>query len=58
MIKKNINKNYSVWDLLKRPEVNFESLKNTNLLNNITEDLFEILKIQATYSGYIKRQKK
>ena len=58
VIKKNISKDYSVWNLLKRPEINFNSLQNTHLLNNITEDLFEILKTQATYSGYIKRQKK
>ena len=58
LINKKISKDYSAWNLLKRPEINFSIFKNINLVEDISKRIYNILKIQAIYSGYIKRQRK
>ena len=59
LIGSKINKDYSIWNLIKRNEVNFNILKQVNLLeNDINYKIYKILKIQSVYSGCIKRQKK
>ena len=51
---------YSVYDLLRRPEINLQTIKNiTNLsLEKIPNDVSEQIEIQAKYAGYIQRQQK
>ena len=49
---------YSLYELLRRPEVNFENLQTfcKQDLRNIPADVSEQLEIQAKYAGYIERQ--
>ena len=59
IIKKKIKKDYSLWNLLKRKEITFKVLKNSKLIDIYTNyEIYNILKIQSIYAGYIKRQKK
>lgn len=49
---------YSMYELLRRPEVNFENLQTfcKQDLSDIPTDVSEQLEIQAKYAGYIERQ--
>jgi len=49
---------YSMYELLRRPEVNFENLQKlcTQDLSNIPTEVSEQIEIQAKYAGYIERQ--
>jgi len=49
---------YSMYELLRRPEVNFENLQKLSRrdLSNIPAEVSEQLEIQAKYAGYIERQ--
>ena len=49
---------YSLYELLRRPEVNFENLQKLcqQDLSDIPVEISEQLEIQAKYAGYIKRQ--
>ena len=50
---------YSMYELLRRPEVNFENLQKLSKqdLSDIPAEICEQLEIQAKYAGYIERQK-
>merc|ERR1712039_908231 len=59
LINVSIKKNYSIWNLIKRKEIKFNILKKIGIIRKSTSyKIYKILKIQSTYSGYIKRQKK
>ena len=49
---------YSMYELLRRPEVNFENLQTLSQqdLSDIPKEICEQLEIQAKYAGYIERQ--
>jgi len=49
---------YSMYELLRRPEVTFENLQKfcKQDLSNIPAEVSEQLEIQAKYAGYIERQ--
>jgi tRNA uridine 5-carboxymethylaminomethyl modification enzyme len=49
---------YSMYELLRRPEVNFKNLQQLTKqdLSNIPAEVSEQLEIQAKYAGYIERQ--
>lgn len=50
---------YSLMDLLRRPQVNYEQLMQINELQPaeaLTQDAAEQVEIQAKYAGYIDRQ--
>ena len=49
---------YSMYELLRRPEVNLENLQKfcKQDLSDIPADVSEQLEIQAKYAGYIERQ--
>ncbi|MBN2689001.1 MAG: tRNA uridine-5-carboxymethylaminomethyl(34) synthesis enzyme MnmG [Gammaproteobacteria bacterium] len=53
-------KNVTVFDLLKRPEVSYQKLQDLGVINKgkLSADVIEQLEIQIKYSGYIDRQKK
>ncbi len=53
-----LEREYSLLDLLRRPEVNYLSLKETIQFESDVDDLvvMEQVEIQAKYAGYIKRQ--
>ncbi len=50
---------YSMYELLRRPEVDFENLQKLSKqdLSDIPAEICEQLEIQAKYAGYIERQK-
>ena len=66
VLGKKLEKEYSLTDLLKRPDVNYESLMTLTLLNGQTflpeESLEKAVKeqveIQIKYAGYIERQER
>ena len=44
-------------DLLKRPEINYESLKNVDVGRpTLDENIFTEVEIEVKYEGYIKKQ--
>ncbi len=49
---------YSMYELLRRPEVNFDNLQKLSRqdLSDIPVEICEQLEIQAKYAGYIERQ--
>ena len=49
--------NISYYDLLKRPEINFDFLSNFSLFknNNYKEDVIEQVEIELKYGGYINK---
>ncbi len=52
-----LNREYSLADLLKRPEFSYQDLIETNLANlSIKETVSEQATIQLKYAGYIRRQ--
>ncbi len=55
-----LNREYSLFDLLKRPELNHSDIEALNVNRddgeNIAADVAEQVEIDAKYSGYIDRQ--
>jgi len=59
LLGKPIEREYTLMDLLKRPEVSYDSLMNLNTAGANPNDkaVTEQVEIQAKYHGYIARQK-
>jgi tRNA uridine 5-carboxymethylaminomethyl modification enzyme len=55
-LEKPINREYSLADLLKRPELKYFDICNLKGLTEIDEEAAEQVEIQAKYAGYIDRQ--
>jgi len=55
-LEKPINREYSLADLLKRPELKYLDICNLKGLTEIDEEAAEQVEIQAKYAGYIDRQ--
>ncbi len=58
IFSKNLDREYNLWELLRRPEVSYEKLM---LLDEVRADVrdeavIEQLNIQAQYAGYLARQ--
>ena len=56
---KPLEREHSLFDLLKRPEINYNKLKLLNKfgdVNILDEIVIEQIEIQVKYDGYIKRQ--
>ncbi len=52
-----LNREYSLADLLKRPELSYQDLIETNLANlSLKDTVSEQATIQLKYAGYIRRQ--
>lgn len=47
---------YSLEELLRRPEISFRDLSDLNSADTIREDVAEQLEVQTKYAGYISRQ--
>ena len=58
ILGKKLKHEYSMYELLRRPEVNFENLQqiSTHDLSDIPAEVSEQIEIQAKYAGYIERQ--
>ncbi len=56
-LKSPLTREYSLMDLLKRPELGFSDLVNLKGEVDIAPQVAEQVEIQAKYSGYIDRQK-
>ncbi|MGB0495432.1 MAG: tRNA uridine-5-carboxymethylaminomethyl(34) synthesis enzyme MnmG [Kangiellaceae bacterium] len=59
-LKKPLTREYSLMDLLKRPELNYAKLsESVSVVSSQpqSEEVQEQVEIQAKYSGYIERQK-
>ncbi|MGH1538418.1 MAG: tRNA uridine-5-carboxymethylaminomethyl(34) synthesis enzyme MnmG [Gammaproteobacteria bacterium] len=58
VLGKKLKHEYSMYELLRRPEVNFENLQQLTAqdLSDIPAEVSEQLEIQAKYAGYIERQ--
>lgn len=58
VLGKKLKHEYSMYELLRRPEVNFENLQQLSKqdLSDIPVEVSEQLEIQAKYAGYIQRQ--
>ena len=62
MLGKPIEREYSLYDLLRRPDVNYPSLMTLNMSDQAVEAplldglVIEQIEIQAKYQGYIDRQ--
>ena len=58
LTEKSLAREYSLMDLLKRPEINYESLVQAEGANKGISDkqVAEQIEIQAKYLGYIERQ--
>ena len=58
VLGKKLKHEYSMYELLRRPEVNFENLQQLSKqdLSDIPAEVSEQLEIQAKYAGYIERQ--
>ncbi len=53
---KNINTNFSLYELLKRPEINIINFINLNLIDNIfSDEVIEAATFNIKYEGYIKK---
>lgn len=46
----------SLWELLRRPEVNVKDYVKMGMLPQSDEEILEQMQIQARYEGYIKKQ--
>ena len=59
VLGKPIEREYSLFDLLRRPEVGYKSLMTLPGAGSplVAEDVIEQVDIQAKYHGYIERQK-
>lgn len=57
-----ISREYNLLDLLKRPEINYESLYKLECIGGdakkLEQDIVEQVEISVKYSGYIDRQQK
>ncbi len=53
-----LKREYSLYDLLRRPDVSLQNLKqlSSHELGCVAEDVAEQVEIQAKYAGYIERQ--
>lgn len=51
-----ITHEYSLADLLKRPEINYKHIAEINQGDNISATVAEQIQIQTKYDGYISRQ--
>lgn len=48
----------SLFDLLKRPEVSLEKMKQISpLLNELTDEILQQIEIETKYAGYVNRQR-
>ena len=59
IIGKELDREYSLYDILKRPEFSYSDLKKFPNFTNIEindEDTVNQVEVQIKYSGYIKRQ--
>jgi len=58
-LKKSISREYSQLDLLKRPELTYQSMAEmlSGFDSSLSDAVKEQVEIQAKYSGYIDRQK-
>lgn len=53
-----LEREYRPLELLRRPEVNYQSLvESLNIVNDVPPDVAEQVQIQIKYEGYIKRQR-
>ncbi len=59
VLGKNIEREYSLYELLRRPDVNYESLMTIDLSGVVVDskEIAEQVETQAKYQGYIERQK-
>lgn len=58
VLGKNIEREYSLYELLRRPDVSYESLMSINVGDERVNDreVIEQVETQAKYQGYIERQ--
>lgn len=59
VLGKNIEREYSLYELLRRPDVDYATLTSINGLgagNEMPPEVTEQVEIQAKYQGYIERQ--
>ncbi|MCJ8311830.1 MAG: tRNA uridine-5-carboxymethylaminomethyl(34) synthesis enzyme MnmG [Saccharospirillaceae bacterium] len=56
LLERPMAREYSLMDLLKRPDVKFKDLQNLHGDNPLANDVAEQVQISAKYDGYIKRQ--
>jgi tRNA uridine 5-carboxymethylaminomethyl modification enzyme len=58
ILGKKLKHEYSMYELLRRPEVNFENLQQFSKqdLSDIPAEISQQIEIQAKYAGYIERQ--
>ena len=56
LLERPMSREYSLMDLLKRPDVKFKDLQNLHGDNPLVQDVAEQVQISAKYDGYIKRQ--
>lgn len=58
VFKQTLSKDYSLYELLRRPEVSYDSLTSLAIVGNKLQNQIaaEQVEIQTKYSGYIKRQ--
>jgi tRNA uridine 5-carboxymethylaminomethyl modification enzyme len=59
VLGKNIEREYSLYELLRRPDVNYESLMSisTSGVGVDSKEIADQVETQAKYQGYIERQK-
>jgi tRNA uridine 5-carboxymethylaminomethyl modification enzyme len=59
VLGKSIEREYSLYELLRRPDVTYKSLMSMNVGNETfcDKEIYEQVEIQAKYQGYIERQK-
>jgi len=55
-IEKKLSREYSLYDLLKRPELNYKILGELYPEHKVKQKIAEQVEIDAKYSGYISRQ--
>ena len=54
-----IKDGYSLYELLKRPEITYEKLVNNNLINfSYSDEIIEQVELNIKYEGYIKKAEK
>ncbi len=51
-----LSREYSLFDLLKRPELNFEQLNQLKSAVQVAEPVSQQIEFNAKYAGYIERQ--
>ncbi|BCE01064.1 tRNA uridine-5-carboxymethylaminomethyl(34) synthesis enzyme MnmG [Marinicellulosiphila megalodicopiae] len=56
LLERPMAREYSMMDILKRPDVRFKDLQNIHGANPLADDVAEQVEISAKYDGYIKRQ--